>query len=135
MPAQGTEVHGSAGSALGVLEVETGAERPGAPREHHDRSFAVILEAPRRIRELAYRFRRQSIDAVAAVEADHRYTAIGAEPLFDSHKILRHAPSPEFSEAGERKCPDRRLAGSPPSGTGKPIVVPIMPRPSKVAVV
>ena len=60
------------------------------PGQHHDRGFAVILEAARGIGELAQRFRRQRIDAVAAVEAHHGDAAVRPKALFDRYKA--HSP-------------------------------------------
>ena len=47
VPAQRAEVHGLAGPAFGVLEVEAGAERLGAAGQHHDRGRVVILKTAR----------------------------------------------------------------------------------------
>ena len=54
--------------------------------QHHDRGVAVVLEAARGIGQLAHGFRRQCIDAVAAVEAHDGDTAIRPEAFLDRHK-------------------------------------------------
>src|SRR5205823_5601095 len=85
--AQGAEIHGLPRPAFGILQVKACAKGFGAAREHHDGSVAIILEAPRGIGELAQRFRRQRIDAVAAVETHDRDAALRPETLFDLYKI------------------------------------------------
>ena len=97
VPAQRPDIHGPARAAFGVLQIEAGAERLGAAGQHHDGGLAVILEAARGIGELAQRFRRQRIDAVAAVEAHHRDAALGAQALLDRDEIRhRMPPCPHF---------------------------------------
>ena len=94
MPAQRADIHGPARAALGVLQIEAGAERFCAARQHHDRGLAVILKAARGIGQLAQRFRRQRVDAVAAVEAHHRDAAIRPETLFDRNETRSTSMSP-----------------------------------------
>src|SRR3954452_24137173 len=94
MPAQGSEIHGGARTALGVFQVETGAERFWATGEHHDGCIAVILKTARGIGELTQRLRRQRIDAVAAVEAHHGDAALGPEAFFDGDEICQLSTSP-----------------------------------------
>ena len=81
VPAQRPDIHGLARPALGILEIESGAEGVGAAGEHHHRGVGVVLEAARRIGELTQRFRRQRIDAVAAVEAHHGDASLGPRPF------------------------------------------------------
>ena len=73
--------------ALGVLEIEAGAERLGAAGEHHGRGVAVVLKTARGVGELTQRLRRKRIDAVAAIETHHGNAAFRAEALFDGYKI------------------------------------------------
>jgi hypothetical protein len=87
MPAQRAHIHGLARPALGIPEVEAGAERFCAAGEHDHRGFGIILKAAGGIGELTQRLRRQRIDAVAAVEAHHGNAALGAEALFDRQEI------------------------------------------------
>src|ERR1700736_3637744 len=87
VPSQRAEVHGFARTTFGVLQIEARAERPGSAGEHHDRGVAVVLEAARRLGELTHRFRRQRIDAVAAVKAHQSDSAFRTEAPFDRHKI------------------------------------------------
>ena len=93
MPAQRAEVHGPAGAAFGVLEIEARAEGILAASQHYDRGVGIVFEAARGIGELTQRFRRQRIDAVAAVEPHHGDAPLGPQTLFDRHEI-RHKPAP-----------------------------------------
>jgi hypothetical protein len=86
MPAQRAEIHGFSRTAFGILEVEAGAECPGAG-QHHDRGLIVVLEAAGGVGKLAQRFRRQRIDAVAAVEPHHRNAALRPQALLDFYKL------------------------------------------------
>src|SRR6202030_3200095 len=87
------QVHGLARTTFGGLQIEARAECPGSAGEHHDRGVAVVLEAACCLGELTHRFRRQRIDAVAAVKAHHSDSAFRTEAPFDRHKIGHHAAS------------------------------------------
>jgi hypothetical protein len=67
--------------------IKAGAERLGGAGQHHDRSRGVILKTAGGIGELAHRLRRQRIDAVAAVEAHDRDTALGSKAFFDGDEL------------------------------------------------
>src|SRR5882724_2364688 len=87
MPAQRTDIHGAAGPAFGVLQVEAGAERLGAAGEHHDRRFAVVLKTARGVGELTQRLGRQRVDSVVTVEPHHSDAPLGPEPLFYPYEV------------------------------------------------
>ncbi|MEZ0082424.1 nitrile hydratase alpha subunit [Bradyrhizobium japonicum] len=89
MPPQRAEIHVLARAALGILEVEAGAEGAGAARQNHDGRCGIILEAARGRSELAQRLRRERVDAVAAVEPHHRNPPLRSEALLDRHEV-RH---------------------------------------------
>ena len=80
-------------AAFRVFQVEAGAERFGAAGQHHDRGRAIILKTARGIGELAQRFRRQRIDAVATVEPHHRDAAVRPKALLDFYKLSQRIAS------------------------------------------
>src|SRR5439155_26197243 len=87
VPAQRPDIHGAARPALGIFQVEPGAECLGAAGEHHHRSLAVVLKMAGGVSELTQRLRRQRVDAVATVEAHHTDATLGPEAFFDLHKF------------------------------------------------
>jgi len=106
VPAQRAEIHVPPRAAFGILEIEARAEGILAAGQHHDRGVGIVFEAARGICELTQRFRRQRIDAVAAVEPHHGDTPLGPVALFDRHEI-RHklAPCRLFSNSIAQKWP------------------------------